>query len=131
MGRTRPFVLHAHITNNKNGSMVIGVVDRLTQRQERWSSHSGNAVCYYSGGDYGRIRYGQNGSYKYKETDVALSSQGDELRVEVDLDRGMATFSIGGRKFTQHSDILSQPHRQFVPFFEMTDKGNSIVWRIE
>ena len=46
-------------------------------------------------------------------------------------DRGMATFSIGGSKFTQESDILSQPHRQFVPFFQMNKKGASIRWRIE
>ena len=125
----RPFVLHAHITN-KNGDMAFGVVDRLTQRQERYSSESGNAVCYYSGVFGDRIRYGQNGSYKCTETGIELKT-GDELRVEVDLDRGMATFSIGGRKFTQHSDILSQPHRQFVPFFQMRSKGDSVVWRIE
>ena len=46
LGRTRPFVLHTHITNTQLGDIVIGVVDRLTQKQEQTSMMSGNAVCY-------------------------------------------------------------------------------------
>jgi hypothetical protein len=46
--------------------------------------------------------------------------------MEVELKKGMVTFITAGQKFTVHSDILSQSRRQFVPYFEMEDKGDSV-----
>jgi hypothetical protein len=37
--------------------------------------------------------------------------KGAEFRMEVELQKGMATFMIGGKKFVQYSGILSQPNR--------------------
>ena len=54
--RTRPFVLHATITNTENGDLGIGVVDRRTQKDKQSSINSGNAVCCA-----GNIYYPNNG----------------------------------------------------------------------
>jgi hypothetical protein len=40
-----------------------------------------------------------------------MLKNGTELRMEVDLENAVVTFIIGGEKFIQHSDILSQPNR--------------------
>ena len=47
--RGRTFVFHAQITNTKDGSIMIGVVDRHPQRPKQSSYNSGNAVGCYGG----------------------------------------------------------------------------------
>ena len=46
VGKERPFVFHVHI-NKCDGYMLIGVVDRLIQRQKQSSYVSGHAICYF------------------------------------------------------------------------------------
>jgi hypothetical protein len=62
------------------------------------------------------------------------------MEVEVDLDKGTVDFiflkgsSNWGyeRQFRQqYSDILTQPHREFVPYFEMHTNKDSIRWSLK
>ena len=122
-GKAKPFILYTRINTTKDGWITIGVVDRTTQNQPRCSFNPDNAVCYYG-------CYGNNGKHNTTSTGVGLK-EGAELRVEVDLNRGMATFTLAGRKFTQYSDILCQHDREFVPYFQMWSKGDSVRWNIE
>ena len=85
-------------------------------------------MCYY--GHNGTINYGNNGKYKSEQIGVALKG-GAELRVKVKLNKGKATFTTAGQQFRVHSNILCQSHREFVPYFEMYHKGDSVKWRIE
>ena len=63
-----------------------------------------------------------------------------EVEVEVDLDKGTVGFAFlkgssdweHERQFRQQkSDILTQPHREFVPYFEMHNKKDSIRWNLK
>lgn len=62
------------------------------------------------------INYGSNGKWKCTKTGEKLK-KGIELKMQIELDSGVAIFSIAGTNFTQHCDILCQKNRQFVPCF--------------
>ena len=57
------------------------------------------------------------------------------MEVEAELEKGNVTFIVGKgsstKKYQQKSDILDQNHRQFVPYFEMHDSGDSVCWNIK
>jgi hypothetical protein len=134
--RGRTFVFHAQITKTKSGHIMIGVVDRHSQRHQQSSYASGNAVCYYCGS---QIFYGDKGKYSTTQTDIKLTT-GMGVEVEVNLDKGTVDFiflkgsssSKYERQFRrQCSDILTQPHREFVPYFEMLHNRDSIRWELK
>ena len=63
-----------------------------------------------------------------------------EVEVEVDLDKGTVDFIfLKGSSDQGHerqsrrqcSDILTQPHREFVPYFEMCSNKDSIRWELK
>lgn len=58
-----------------------------------------------------------------------------EVEVVVELRKGTVTFSLrqgtSVYKFQQCSDILTQPDRIFVPYFEMVNTGDRISWTIK
>ena len=89
---------------------MIGVVDRRTQKEAKSSYNSDNAVCCHGDVLGPGIHYANNGNHKYKATDISFKA-GTKLRVKVELDKGMATFTIAGKNFLVHSDILSDPNR--------------------
>ena len=86
--KEKKFVFNVQITHTANGCLIIGVVDRQTQRQQQYSHNSGNAVCCYG---YGYIYYGKNGTYSYTSTGIMLET-GMEVEVEVDLQQGTVKF---------------------------------------
>ena len=59
-----------------------------------------------------------------------------ELTVEVEREKCRATFTVfavgdsTGKQFRVFSPILSQPYREFVPFFEMYRIGDAITWHL-
>ena len=59
-----PFTFHVHINQLKTGAIIVGVVDRLTQKQQQNSHASRNAVCY--DGAWGYINYVNCGEFQYK-----------------------------------------------------------------
>jgi hypothetical protein len=52
----RTFTLRTHIKKHTRG-LAIGIVDRITQKNQQSSRKSGNAICYYDY-DGGTIFYG-------------------------------------------------------------------------
>jgi hypothetical protein len=106
------------------------VVDRLKQRRSQTSYDSGNAVCYVGGGLGANIFYGHNGECENTATDMRWKA-GLKAEVEVELAKGIITFTISSRKFKQSSSILIKSHREFVPYFEMAHKDDRISWSIQ
>lgn len=104
---------------------MIGVVDKIKQRQKREFYDSGNAICFW---DH-RIYYGMNNTYKWKEVGITLE-QG--MKIEVKLDRSTSTvvFTLNNIAHEIESDILSQPKRKFCPYFEMANAQDSVEWSL-
>jgi hypothetical protein len=107
------FMFKMHIRKSKKSAIMVGVVDRLTQKEKIDSFTSGNAICY--SGFKGRINYGEGGEWKYKENGDCLC-EGMEVKVKVDMEAGTVTFTLKyPSKFVKthsiSSDILTQSNR--------------------
>ena len=111
------YTLLAHIVHTNSGHIKIGVVDRLTRKQALHSHSSGDAVCYDGAG---QIFYGEGGKHKIFKTECKLKS-GMDVRMDVYPQQGTVCFTLAHdtlhQQFSQQSDILTQPNRDFVPYF--------------
>lgn len=94
---------------------MVGVVDRLSQKEKGSSWESGNAICYY-GGSPGAIYSGKGskGQYEYKETRKSLEN-GTELLVQINMLEGSVCFTIRTLEeiynYEIRSPILKQKNR--------------------
>jgi hypothetical protein len=127
------FAFSARILKTKRNALVIGVVDRKVQKEEMDSFASGNAICY--SGFKGRINYGESGEWRYKDIGDPLC-EGVEVKVVASMDERKVTFTLkypdkSVKSHSISSDILVQPQREFVPFFQMIHSGDTLEWFIE
>ena len=92
--RSQPFAFHVQVINTKSGRIHVGVLDRRTEQSEKPSS-LGNKVLYVGGGA-GYIYYPNKGKENRKQTGVMLK-EGTELRMKLELEKGIATFIAAGQ----------------------------------
>ena len=112
------------ILQTREAYIAIGVVDADSQENDRNSSQSGNAICFW--GYNGRIRHGN--AKNYRDTGF-LFGKGDIVTTAVSLEKGVIYWEINGIKRGEfNSDILGKPRRRFVPYLEMSDSGDKVEW---
>ena len=126
------FSFRTHIHRLKR-PMWIGVTDRVTQKARHWAQweHSIKYNCCY-----GKIYYATgDGKYKFHD-DGAVADEGVELLCEVEREKCQLNWTVlkkkhGIYRLEVHSPILGHAHREFVPFFEIYSRGESISWELQ
>ena len=81
------FTVYTKVT--KCNAIMVGVVDRFSQKEERSSAFSGNVVCY--NGYKGHIYYGEGGESRKRNTNDTFC-EGMEVRVK--SNGGKITFTL-------------------------------------
>lgn len=81
------------IKHTKESYIGIGVVDISKQFEQRHSSYSGNAICFW--GVNGRIRYGPGD----KKIEIGYSfGSNDVVTTIVNLEKGKIEWKVNGMK---------------------------------
>ena len=121
---------HTHIEHTSKEWLWIGLVD-TTDKAGSCPSDC-NAVAYE--GSRGEIVYGQGEGSQVLKTYERLST-GMDVLMEVKMKICTVTFTLKSRNkivtYSVTSNILSRPHRSFVPYYVMYDQGDAVTWSIE
>ena len=92
---------------------------------------------------------GRKDEHKIFDTQGDVLVSGSDVLVEVDKKNCMITFTISKTRFFKHIDdrmtfvldqprsyrirtpLLAQPRRQFVPYYTLYNKGDSVSWELK
>ena len=102
---------------------MIGVLDYGRQKDQRTSSDSGYAMCYfgYNGSKYPKAGYEGRG---FKE--------GDVVEVQVDRMAKLVQYFVNDvLQATQANKMLGEPTSVFMPFVEMFRTDDEVEWLID
>lgn len=91
IGREDPFIFHVGVKSTKKGALTVGVVDRCSQRENKFSYDSKNAITY--NGYNGYLYYGHDGMNSKVEKGVKIVG-GMNIRVEVRLANTTIHFTL-------------------------------------
>lgn len=99
---------------------MVGVLDYDKQREQRYSSNSGNAMCYFA-----------TGGRKFPESVFEGDGFGQGDVVEVNINRLTKTvkYSVNGVYKASHiNEMLADNSRVFMPFVELWYTNDSVEW---